>query len=359
MPDLPRKVKVLAPALLALGLAACASTPEPEASWSWPPPPEEPRLRYVESIRSSRDITAASGLDRFKELVGGVSQEIEITKPYAVAANKGVVYVTDTILGRLLVFDRPRQSFRIFGMEGPGRLDKPIGVTVDREGLIYVTDIHQQRVVVYRPDGAFVRALGGPDKLTQPTGVAVSRADGRVYVVDTGKLDSSHHAVSVFDREGKHLFDFGKRGIASGEFNFPTNICVGRDGRVYVVDTGNFRVQIFDRDGKFLDTLGSVGTALGSFARPKGIALDSEDHIYVVDAAFSNVQVFDQKKRLLLFAGQLGRGPGEFWLPAGMFIDDNDRIYVADQYNHRIQVLQYLAQNASTAAKRNEEPRAE
>jgi DNA-binding beta-propeller fold protein YncE len=338
------------PWLAAAALAsACAGPAARESEWLWPLPPEKPRLRYVESIRSSQDVRPASTLDGFKQLVGGVSQEIDLTKPYGVAARGGVLYVTDTILGRLLVFDRAARAFKVYGAEGPGRLNKPIGVAVDKHGLVYVTDAHQQRVVVYTPDGAFVRALGGPKLLTHPVAAAVSPLDGRLYVVDGGSLESRHHRVSVFGADGAHLFDFGQRGAEPGEFNFPTNLCIGRDGRVYVSDTGNFRVQVFDADGKFLDSVGTVGTALGSFARPKGVALDSEDHLYVVDAAFNNIQIFDRDKRLLLFAGTLGRGPGEFWLPAGLHIDEHDRIYVADQYNHRVQILQYLAERPGTA----------
>lgn len=349
MSDLPQKIAtslfLLTWVLLGLFATGCASPYLKEPGWVWPLPPEQPRLRYVGSLRSSRDIQPKTMLDTFKQLAGGVSREVAIVKPYGVTSHQGVIYVTDTILGRLLVFDRPTRTFKIFGTEGPGRLNKPIGVAVDNQGRIYVTDAHQRRVVVYGKDGAFIRAMGGQRRLVRPVGVAVHQTTGKVYVVDAGSLDSSHHAVSVYHQEGQHLFDFGQRGTAQGEFNFPTNITIGRDGRVYVVDTGNFRVQVFDSAGNYLDSLGTVGTELGAFARPKGIALDSEDHIYVVDAAFNNIQIFDQQKRLLLFAGQTGRRPGELWLPAGIHIDASDRIYIADQYNHRIQIWQYLKQD--------------
>lgn len=323
-------------------LTACASAPLKETKWEWPLPPEQPRLRYIESLRSSKDVKPTTAMDGFKELAGGVSRQVNIVKPYGIAVRNNTIYVTDTVLGRLLVFDRTGQEFKVFGTQGAGRLTKPTGVTIDKGGRIYVTDSQDRRVVVFAEDGSYITAMGGPRILKRPVGVAVNPLDGRVYVVDAGTLDSKHHAVSVFDRKGKHLFDFGKRGSRQGEFNFPTNISLGPDGRVYVVDTGNFRVQMFSADGKFLDSFGGVGTTLGSFARPKGIALDSEGHIYVIDAAFNNVQIFDQTKRLLLFAGQIGKGPGELWLPAGIHIDSNDRIYIADQYNHRIQIWQYL-----------------
>lgn len=323
-------------------LLACAGNQVRNDEWQWPLPPEQPRLRYVESLRSSKDVKPESTIDNLKNLVGGVTEQINIIKPYGIAVGNESIYVTDTVQSRVLVFNHKKQSFKIFGAKGPGRLTKPTGIAIDKKGNIFVVDSQDRRLVKYDKDGNYQTAMGGPKILARPVGVAISPVNNRIYVVDTGALESTHHAVSVFDQKGKHLFDFGKRGSGDGDFNFPTNICIGPDGRVYIVDTGNFRVQIFSRDGKYLDQFGTVGTALGSFARPKGIALDSDDHIYVIDAAFNNVQIFDQDKRLLLFAGQMGRGPGEVWLPAGIHIDNKDRIYIADQYNHRVLIWQYL-----------------
>lgn len=321
---------------------ACSSMAKQDEHWVWPLPPEEPRLKYVESIRSSKDVKPDSAFDTFKQLVGGMAQDVSLIKPYGVAAFDKTVYVTDTILGRLLVFNQGKKTFKIFGNKGAGRLNKPIDVAVDQQGQVYVTDAHQSRVIVYDKDGNYQRAMGGPKVLTRPTGLTVNPVNGYIYVVNTGTLDSQHHAVSVFDAKGQHLYDFGKRGSDKANFNFPTNICSDAEGRVYIVDTGNFRVQVFNSKGKYLDGFGTAGTGLGSFARPKGIGVDSEGHIYVIDAAFNNIQIFDQDKRLLLFAGTMGKGAGEFWLPAGMWIDADDRIYIADQYNRRIQVWQFI-----------------
>lgn len=342
MCNMSSQIKQIGLLVCAFTMSACSSVNKQNEHWVWPLPPEKPRLQYVESIRGSKDVKPESTFDAFKQLVGGMSQEVSLIKPYGVAAHNNTVYATDTILGRLLVFNKTEKSFSLFGNKGAGRLDKPIGVAVDIEGRVYVTDAHQSRVIVYDDKGNYLLAMGGAKRLTRPTGVSVNPFNNFIYVVNTGTLDSQHHAISVFNQQGQHLFDFGKRGSAKGQFNFPTNICSDDRGRVYVVDTGNFRVQVFSDKGKYLDSFGTAGTGLGSFARPKGIAVDSQGHIYVIDSAFNNVQIFDQDKRLLLFAGSMGKGAGQFWLPAGMWIDGQDRIYIADQYNRRIQVWQYL-----------------
>ena len=45
------------------------------------------------------------------------------------------------------------------------------------------------------------------------------------------------------------MADIGKRGSGPGEFNLPRDLAIGLDGRLYVVDGGNFRVVVFDRNG--------------------------------------------------------------------------------------------------------------
>jgi DNA-binding beta-propeller fold protein YncE len=189
--------------------------------------------------------------------------------------------------------------------------------------------------------------IGKPDEFYSPAGLAIDRASGRLYVADAGR-----HKIRVYESAtGQFLFEFGQRGVALGEFNYPTHLFM-RKGALYVSDTMNFRVQVFTPDGKPVSQLGQIGAQLGQLARPKGVAVDSDGHVYVVDAAFGNFQVFEGQgeHQLLLFVGQTGGEPGQFMLPAGVYIDEQDRIYVADQYNRRVQVFQYLGDKGVSQA---------
>ena len=51
--------------------------------------------------------------------------------------------------------------------------------------------------------------------------------------------------VQVFDRRGRLLYYFGRRGTGFGEFQLPTGLFVDREDHVYVVDSYNHRVQRF------------------------------------------------------------------------------------------------------------------
>ncbi len=329
----------------------CASSPAKRQDIVWPGPPEQPRIRFVKSVSSEADVEKPSFMKRLKTVLVGKEPQPGLDKPYAVHADRdGRLLVADSAWGKILVFDFKDNNFFIVGVDGPGVLNKPQGVTTDSARRIYVTDVAEKRGIVFDPAGKFLFAFGEQGRLERPVGIALNENLKRIYVTDTRR-----HSVSVFDMQsGKFLFEFGERGTADGKFNFPVNLAVDKNGKVFVMDMFNFRVQAFDADGKFESKFGSVGDGLGQFSKPKGIALDSEGHIYVADAAFNNIQIFDQQGRLLLFFGEFGSREGQFWLPAGLDIDDNDRIYVADQYNHRINIYQYLGERGRQESKNTE-----
>jgi DNA-binding beta-propeller fold protein YncE len=315
--------------------------PEPGTQDSvivWPPPPLTPKIKYLRSITGSADLGLRQSW--FKKAIdtifGKEGKEGVMLRPYGVFADSGRIYVTDPGAYLLHVFDTEEKKYFQIKKAGKEELISPIGVAVDKNGEIYLSDSMLKRVFVFDREGKYIRQIGSPDIFSRPAGIAIDNE--RIYVVDT-----HGHSVFVFSKkDGSFLFSFGKNGSEQGDFNYPTNIFIGNDKHLYITDSMNFRVQIFDRDGNFLSAFGKLGDSSGNFSKPKGIAVDSEGHIYVADAHFDTVQIFDKTGRLLLSFGTTGRGKGEMILPAGVFIDGKDRIYVADSYNNRIQIFQYL-----------------
>jgi DNA-binding beta-propeller fold protein YncE len=51
--------------------------------------------------------------------------------------------------------------------------------------------------------------------------------------------------VQVFDREGRLLYYFGKRGTEAGDFQLPAGLFIDSNDRIYVVDSYNHRIQVF------------------------------------------------------------------------------------------------------------------
>ncbi len=308
----------------------------------WPAPPEKPRISYLWSLYSfapeGRDLSGYLGADGQAEQDG----ELPIMlKPYGVTVDaRDNLFVVDQGIPRVSRVNMQSREVMHFGYDGIGKLLMPIAVAVDAAGSIYVTDSEAGAVNIYAPSGSFAGHLGDEGLLKRPTGIAIDRNSGRIYVLDTAE-----HKTLVFDRSGKHLFDFGKRGSADGEFNYPTHIAIGPDGRVYINDAMNFRVQLFTPDGAFIRTFGNHGDTYADIDKAKGIAVDTLGHIYLVDAMQDMVKIFDDQGRLLLFFGENGKTPGRFSLPSGIAIDGQNRIYVADTYNLRVQAFRLIEEN--------------
>lgn len=333
-------------------LAACAEVHQaggykPGRALVWPPAPDEPRFVYERMLRGSPDVEPEEQDSATKRLLLG-DQRLSgqgLAKPYAVAVHRGRVFVSDTVARVVKVFDLPEGKYFTIGSGSDNKnenLVKPIGISVDGSGTLYVADVTQKLIMVYNRDGKFLRRFGGPEFFDRMASVTVDKKGERLYAVDIGGVTSENHRVRVFDAQtGKHLFDFGKRGSGDGEFNLPRDVAIGKDNKLYVVDGGNFRIQVFDKDGVFLQTFGQVGKTLGSFGRPKEADTDTDGNLYVIDAAFGNFQIFNPQGELLMFIGDRSsvNGPGLYDLPSGIAVDEDGRIYVVDQMFQKVDVF--------------------
>jgi len=252
-------------------------------------------------------------------------------RPYAIAADDEVIAVADPGLRLVHLFLVKQSKYEVIREAGDENFESPVGISLSQDA-IFVADSAAGKVFVFDRKGEHSNTISS---LTRPTGIAFHAASGRLFVTDT-----IENEVVVFDRSGTRLDEFGARGLAIGDFNFPTSLALHGD-TLFVNDTLNFRIQAFTLDGMPVSSFGEIGDSSGQFALSKGLGADAEGHVYVADALSNYVQIFDKEGRFLLSFGGMGGEAGQFRLPAGLYIFNNT-IYIADSQNGRVQVLEFI-----------------
>ena len=327
-------------ALLALFTGACASTSQVALAPVWPSAPAIPRIQFIASLTGPGDVDKGI-LRRILRTAKGEHLPA-LAKPHGLAVDGDTLYVVDSHLAIVHVFDRGAGRYRYF----PKRptidgFTHPIGVAVASSGRVFVSDAESGRVHVFEAGGRQYLGSLGEGLLKRPTGLTLT-PDSRLLVVDTVASTLLAFDPATLD----HLSTTGRSGKGEDGFHYPTDVAVGPDGTIYVADTLNFRIQVIDPEGAFIDSFGAAGDAPGYFSRPKAVAVDSDGNIYAVDALFDNVQIFSHDGDLLFGFGGPGNGPGQFWLPNAITIDRANRIYISDPHNGRVQIFQYLTNGA-------------
>jgi len=325
-------------------LGACASSKEQDTVVGvdlpivWPPSPNAPRVVFVKSISAPDDLGIKKGFfSSLANAIFGDGEEDNMIRPMAIVANGEYVYVADTSVQGVHRYNPSKNEYELIKMVGDEPLLTPVGLALGNNGDVYVADSTRAQIFVIKYNSKIAEPLKLDLILKQPTGIAVDKVTGRLFVADT--MD---HRIHVFNTTGSLVQSIGERGDGAGQFNFPTLLSLSPQGEMYVTDSMNFRVQIFDVNGKFRSMFGKAGDGAGDASRPKGVATDSYGHVYLVDSLFNAIQVFDKSGKILLSVGSIGNERGQFWLPTGIFIGEGDLIYVADSYNRRVQVLRYI-----------------
>src|SRR5579862_1331740 len=236
MSQFPRSVRSLA----AAGLLALAAGTGLIRAQSAPPPPNPYRL-----------VDRWAQLPKSIEWAGVISVDPDA---------KGNVWVFHRSDPPLLKFDPTGKLALSFGA---GMFVQPHGMTIDRDGNIWVTDAQAkdgkgQQVFKISPEGKVLMTLGkagvaaeGPDTFNGPADVVVA-PNGDIFVAD-GHAAMATGRVVKFSKDGKFIKAWGKNGSGPGEFNVPHSIAMDSRGRIFVADRSNSRLQIFDQKGTFLD----------------------------------------------------------------------------------------------------------
>lgn len=260
----------------------------------------------------------------------------QFSVPFGVGVDSsGNIYVADTFVKTVKVFDKTGTFLFQFGTSFPGVSSLPFDVAIDSTGRIIVTNCTGY-LVVFDSGGNFPFTIAspgsGPGQLRCSEGVTVDRSDN-IYVADSG-----NHRVQVFDKTGALQLIIGPS-FPGGSLGYPESVAIDSNGRIIITNLARTTVTVFDSGGDFLSFIGTRGSGDGQFLRPSGVDVDSSDNIYVSDTGRNDVQIFDKNGVFLAKFGGPGSGDGQFNLPWDLAIDSSGHIVVTEVSNRRVQVF--------------------
>jgi DNA-binding beta-propeller fold protein YncE len=151
----------------------------------------------------------------------------------------------------------PFRIARAYTFESLG-LATPLGMAAGRDGLLYVLDTAPSVTVIDPTDGHVVRTWGR--KGSGPGQFNLSRAGqnpgrGDIAVAPNGRVivaDAGNQRVQIFRPDGAFLSEFGDPGVNAGQFSSLDDIAVGPDGSIFVIDLDVNRLSRFSPNGTFL-----------------------------------------------------------------------------------------------------------
>ena len=265
------------------------------------------------------------------------------------------VYLITRQRSQVLVYEADGTFVRAWG---EGRFtDRTHGLTVGPDDAVWCVDDGSHRVQKFSPEGELLLELesagrpapqsgydgrtlesitrGGPP-FNRPTNLAVAPS-GDLYVSD-GYGNCRVHRHSA---DGKLIQSWGEPGSRPGQFILPHGIWVAADGRVLVADRENDRIQVFSPSGEYLTEWAAL--------RPTDLCVDRDGLVYVSELGRrpgprpcnlgeapeqpGPVSVLDQSGNVVarFGASESDRcAPGNFVAPHCIAVDAKGSVYVGE-----------------------------
>ena len=258
---------------------------------------------------------------------------------------------------RLFQFDRTGRYVREIGKDSYAFMAAS-QVRVDPSDNVWAVDEMSNTVIKFDPQGRVLMLLGRKseseiiparapgagngagqptDLFSRPTDVAWDAA-GNIFVAD----GAGNARIAKFDKDGKFLKSWGKRGAGPNEFANVLSIAVDAQGNVYAGDGGNKRIQVFDNDGIFKTSISSVGN-------PQAMCMTrgANPVLYVSNSnPWNDIDVAGEIYKMRLDGtvlgkfGRAGKLMKEFGTVNSIDCRSENTLYVGEIGNYRVQKLE-------------------
>lgn len=220
-------------------------------------------------------------------------------------AGHQIVFVSSNGESRVLAGDG-QAGYKGDGEDGQvGRLDSPQGLVKSADGTLFWAELNNHVIRARRPDGTLVTVAGTglvADEGAAPAGEATKTAltspsdvvwasDGTIYFLQ----ESDHRIYQIKEGRISIVAGSGTKGFSDGKalnshFQEPSQLVIGPDDLLYVVDTGNHRIRRLNADGTVSTVLGTGKSSghldgrppeMTDIGRPVSLAFDTRGGMWV------------------------------------------------------------------------------
>lgn len=293
---------------------------------------------YIVDTGNNRIIKTDADLNVIKvftEFTNTEKTKLNVPKGIYVSADD-TIYIADSANERVLKCNQEGETLVEFtkpesNLYGDRITYNPLKVVVDKAGNVYtIVKSINQGAVMFAADGTFTGFYGANRveatpavirqkiwrkllsreaalKMSRPTPVEYANfdidAEGFIYTVTEAK-GTTRDVVKKLNPAGYNIFDntigneyhFGDWWWGATEIPKQTMISdieVGDNGIINIIDYATCRVFQYDRQCNLLFVFGAEGDQSGSFKGPNAIE-SVGTRIYIVDGRKNNITVFDQ-----------------------------------------------------------------
>lgn len=312
---------------------------------------------------------------------GGPAVAAKLRRPNGIAVDPaGNLFIADTGNQRIRKIDTTGVITTVagggawgnWGNGGPATaasLDSPMGVAVDGNGNLFISENTQVRkvdssgiitLVAGRQGHRGFAGDGGPALSAQLWGVEDVAVDatGNIYLADTrnGRVRRIDPTGTITTVAGSNVFGFSGDGgpATSATLALPSGVAIAPDGSLYIADRPNQRVRRVDTTGiistiagsGFLSYYGDGGPALeAALYSPEGVAVDAAGNRYIADTRNHRIRRIDAAGTITTVAGTGDEGysgdggpatAARLRHPSAVGVDAAGNVYLADSWNNRV-----------------------
>ncbi|MDF1526271.1 MAG: NHL repeat-containing protein [bacterium] len=257
--------------------------------------------------------------------------------PMDLSANKdGDLFILDAGNYRIQVMDEDGDFLRKWNLRESSKegFDEPVAMAMSYdEDFLVVLDGDEGEVKRYDLKGEFLNSFGesGTRKgtLDKPVDLTVDSL-GYVYVLDRARCK-----VLKFHRKGAFVEEWGKRGRGDKDFDDPISITFSDEltGIIYVLDMGKKALLKFQRDGDFREIIPIPPRILENGTNLLKLEASKDNNLFILDAGLGRlVRMEPRSFNVYLLASD----SMQMSQPRGLAVDENNNIYISDIKRNRV-----------------------